>query len=39
MNISRRMVMAAIGAGLMAGTMVSPASAQTVDSIKAAGTR
>ena len=30
--------MVAIGAGLMAGTMVSTASAQTVDSIKAAGT-
>ncbi|MCC2614134.1 transporter substrate-binding domain-containing protein [Neorhizobium petrolearium] len=38
MNISRRMVVAAIGAGLMVGAMASTAAAQTVESIKAAGT-
>ena len=38
MSISRRMMMAAIGAGLMVGAMASTAAAQTVDSIKAAGT-
>lgn len=38
MNISRRMVMAAIGAGFMVGAMVSTAAAQTVESIKSAGT-
>lgn len=38
MNISRRMVMAAVGAGLMVGAMASTAAAQTVESIKAAGT-
>ncbi len=37
MNISRRMMMAALGAGLMMGTAVLPAAAQTVDSIKSAG--
>ncbi|MFB9948477.1 transporter substrate-binding domain-containing protein [Rhizobium puerariae] len=38
MNISRRMVVAAIGVGLMAGAMASTAAAQTVESIKSAGT-
>lgn len=38
MNISRRMVVAAIGAGLMVGAMASTAAAQTVESIKVAGT-
>ncbi|WP_457090626.1 transporter substrate-binding domain-containing protein [Microvirga sp. P5_D2] len=38
MNISRRMMMAAIGAGLMVGAMASSAAAQTVDDIKKAGT-
>ncbi|MGK6314259.1 transporter substrate-binding domain-containing protein [Neorhizobium sp. DT-125] len=38
MNISRRMMVAAIGAGLMAGAMASTAAAQTVESIKSAGT-
>jgi polar amino acid transport system substrate-binding protein len=38
MNISRRLVMAAIGAGLMVGAMASTAAAQTVESIKSAGT-
>lgn len=38
MNISRRMVMAVIGAGLMMGAGVPAASAQTVESIKSAGT-
>jgi polar amino acid transport system substrate-binding protein len=38
MKISRRMVMAAIGAGLMVGAVASTASAQTVESIKSAGT-
>ena len=38
MNISRRMVMAVIGAGLMMGAGASTASAQTVESIKSAGT-
>ncbi|MBP1844219.1 polar amino acid transport system substrate-binding protein [Rhizobium petrolearium] len=38
MNISRRIVVAAIGAGLMMGAMASTAAAQTVESIKAAGT-
>lgn len=37
-NITRRMMMAAIGAGLMVGAMVSTAAAQTVESIKEAGT-
>ncbi|SMF19267.1 polar amino acid transport system substrate-binding protein [Xaviernesmea oryzae] len=37
-NISRRMMIAAIGAGLMAGAMASTAAAQTVESIKSAGT-
>ncbi|CDZ29805.1 transporter substrate-binding domain-containing protein [Neorhizobium galegae] len=38
MNISRRMVIAVIGAGLMMGAGASTASAQTVESIKSAGT-
>ncbi|MGF9695124.1 MULTISPECIES: transporter substrate-binding domain-containing protein [unclassified Rhizobium] len=38
MNFSRRMVMAAIGAGLVVGAAASTASAQTVESIKSAGT-
>lgn len=38
MNITRRMAMAAIGAGLMLGAMASTVSAQTVESIKSAGT-
>ena len=38
MIISRRMAMAVISAGLMAGAFVSTAAAQTVDSIKSAGT-
>lgn len=37
MNISRRMMMAAIGAGLMMGAMATSAAAQTVEDIKAAG--
>ena len=37
MNITRRMAMAAIGAGLMLGAMASTVSAQTVESIKSAG--
>jgi polar amino acid transport system substrate-binding protein len=38
MSISRRMMLAAIGAGMMLGAMASTAAAQTVDSIKKAGT-
>ena len=38
MNISRRSAMAVIGAGLMAGVVSFPATAQTVESIKSAGT-
>jgi len=38
MSISRRMAMALIGAGLMAGAIASTAAAQTVEDIKAAGT-
>lgn len=38
MNISRRTAMAVIGAGLMAGMVSFPATAQTVESIKSAGT-
>src|SRR5690606_34145927 len=38
MTISRRMVMAVIGAGLLAGVTSLPAMAQTVESIKSAGT-
>ncbi len=38
MNISRRAAMAVIGAGLMAGVVSFPATAQTVESIKSAGT-
>ncbi|TCV72187.1 amino acid ABC transporter substrate-binding protein (PAAT family) [Neorhizobium sp. R1-B] len=38
MNITRRMAMAAIGTGLMLGAMASTVSAQTVESIKSAGT-
>lgn len=38
MNISRRMAMAAIGAGLIVGAMAPTVSAQTVESIKSAGT-
>ncbi|WP_105371089.1 transporter substrate-binding domain-containing protein [Neorhizobium huautlense] len=37
MNITRRMAMAAIGAGLMLGAMDSTVSAQAVESIKSAG--
>lgn len=38
MKLSRRAVMAAIGAGLLVGTVASPASAQTLENIKKAGT-
>jgi polar amino acid transport system substrate-binding protein len=38
MKLTRRTVMAAIGAGLLMGAMGSPATAQTVESIKQAGT-
>lgn len=38
MTISRRMAMAVIGAGLLAGVTSLPAMAQTVESIKSAGT-
>jgi ABC-type amino acid transport/signal transduction systems, periplasmic component/domain len=38
MKISRRMLTAAIGAGLLAGAIASTAVAQTVESIKSAGT-
>lgn len=37
MNISRRLAMTVIGAGLMAGMVSLPATAQTVESIKSAG--
>jgi polar amino acid transport system substrate-binding protein len=38
MNISRRAAMAVIGAGLMAAVASFPATAQTVEEIKSAGT-
>ena len=38
MSISRRMMMAVIGAGLMVGAAASTATAQTVEDIKSAGT-
>jgi polar amino acid transport system substrate-binding protein len=38
MNISRRKMMAVIGAGLMVGAVASVATAQTVEDIKSAGT-
>ena len=38
MNITRRTAMAVIGAGLMAGMVSFPAMAQTLESIKSAGT-
>ncbi|MBB3149282.1 polar amino acid transport system substrate-binding protein [Phyllobacterium trifolii] len=38
MNISRRKMMAVIGAGLMVGAVTSVATAQTVEDIKSAGT-
>ncbi|TXR46568.1 transporter substrate-binding domain-containing protein [Phyllobacterium endophyticum] len=38
MNISRRMMMAVISAGLMVGAVASAATAQTVEDIKSAGT-
>lgn len=38
MNITRRMAMALVGASLMAGMAAAPAAAQTVESIKSAGT-
>ncbi|NLS06110.1 transporter substrate-binding domain-containing protein [Rhizobium sp. P32RR-XVIII] len=38
MSISRRMMLAAIGAGLIVGAVATTAAAQTVDSIKKAGT-
>lgn len=37
-NISRRMMMAVVGAGLVVGAMASTAAAQTLESIKSAGT-
>lgn len=38
MTITRRMMMAALGAGLMMGALNTPVSAQTVESLKQAGT-
>lgn len=37
MNVTRRMAMALVGAGLVAGAISAPAVAQTVESIKSAG--